>query len=429
VAVTIRAAGPDDWQIWRDLRLQALTDSPGAFGERLAEVRRRDDSTWRTQVAPRPDALRLVAELDGRSAGMMVVVIDAHDRCRADVYAMWVAPEARTRGAGRKLVEAGLAWARERAALDVQLRVATGQVAARRLYEACGFAPTGERRPLRPDSELESEDMSVRLPPLVMGVVNVTPDSFSDGGEFLDRAVAVAHGLALHRQGADILDVGGEATNPKARPVTAEVELARVLPVIERLRAAGARVSIDTTKAEVARVAVAAGATIVNDVSGGMFDPAMTATLSELAGAGHEVTYIAGHLRGRTLAETFGAEATVSWREVANELTGRIATLPSSVIVWADPGIGFGKGADPEGNVALLRHAGDIAATVGRPVVVGASRKRFLRRLLGLPDAGTEVLDAASTLASLAGVQAGAHVVRVHNVTLLRTALTAYNKK
>src|SRR5438270_10769017 len=108
-----------------------------------------------------------------------------------------------------------------------------------------------------------------------MGVVNVTPDSFSDGGRYLDTDTAVAHGLQLLRDGADILDVGGEATNPRATPISAADELARVLPVVERLVAAGARVSIDTTKAEVARAAVAAGATIVNDVSGGLFDPAI----------------------------------------------------------------------------------------------------------------------------------------------------------
>ncbi|MDQ3299144.1 MAG: dihydropteroate synthase, partial [Myxococcota bacterium] len=125
-----------------------------------------------------------------------------------------------------------------------------------------------------------------------MGVVNVTPDSFSDGGAFLDPARAVAHGLQLARDGADILDVGGEATNPHATAIDADEELRRVLPVIEQLAATGATVSIDTTKAVVARAAVAAGARIINDVSGGLFDPAMAAVVADL-----DVTYIAGHLR------------------------------------------------------------------------------------------------------------------------------------
>jgi dihydropteroate synthase len=144
------------------------------------------------------------------------------------------------------------------------------------------------------------------------------------------------------------------------------------------------------------------------------------------------VTYIAGHLRGRTLAEVFAPEGHIappSWSEVADELAERIRQLPRSMRVWVDPGIGFGKGADPEGNVALLRHAGHIADRVSRPVVVGPSRKRFLRRLLGAQEVGTDALDAASVLASLAAVRAGAHCVRTHNVALLHTHLTAYNKK
>jgi len=267
-------------------------------------------------------------------------------------------------------------------------------------------------------------------PVVVMGVVNVTPDSFSDGGEFLDPAAAIEHGLALRAQGADILDVGGEATNPRALPVSAADELARVLPVIRALVAAGARVSIDTTKALVAEAAVAAGATVVNDVSGGLFDPAMVATITALAAA-DDFTYIAGHLRGRTLEEVFAAEAPVGWRRVAAELADRLAAFPPSVRdkIWVDPGIGFGKGSDPEGNLELLRHAGDIGTEVGRPVVVGPSRKRFLRRLLGPgPDADPLALDVASVAACLGAVRSGALVLRVHNVALLRAALAVYTK-
>ncbi|HSD87074.1 MAG TPA: dihydropteroate synthase [Kofleriaceae bacterium] len=419
--LAIRPVRPDEWRTWRDLRLRALADAPDAFGETLAESQNRDEAAWRSWVAPRADAIRLVAVRDGVPVGMMVVAI-AEDARRANVYAMWVAPEARRAGAGRRLIETGLTWARQQAALDVELRVSDGQSAARALYESCGLRSTGDRGGLRDGSPVLCDTMAIRLPPLVMGVVNVTPDSFSDGGVYLDPAAAVAHGLELAAAGADILDVGGEATNPRATGVGATEELRRVLPVIERLVAAGARVSIDTTKAEVARAAVGAGASIINDVSGGLFDPAMAGVLAG-------VTYVAGHLRGRTLAEVFAAEAPASWREVADELGARIRALPEGTRVWGDPGIGFGKGADPEGNAELLRHAGDIAAALRRPIVVGPSRKRFLRRLLGMQEPDIQTLDAASVLASLAAVRAGAQVVRVHNVALLHMHLTAYNKK
>jgi len=261
-----------------------------------------------------------------------------------------------------------------------------------------------------------------------MGIVNVTPDSFSDGGRYADARAAVEHGLALLREGADILDVGGEATNPRATPVTAEEELRRVLPVVERLAAAGATVSIDTTKARVARAAVEVGATIVNDVSGGLFDP-------EMPGAIGEATYIAGHLRGRSIAEVFSVEvrasrAALDWRVVADELAERLAALPSAARerAWVDPGLGFGKGADPEVNLTLIRHCGDLGARLGRPVVVGASRKRFVRRAFGVQDDDLPALDAASVTATLDAIAAGANVVRVHNVALLRAGLALYTQ-
>jgi dihydropteroate synthase len=257
-----------------------------------------------------------------------------------------------------------------------------------------------------------------------MGVLNVTPDSFSDGGRYLDADAAVAHGLQLARDAADIIDVGGEATNPRATPTTTEVELARVLPVVARLAAAGVADSIDTTKASVARAAVGAGARYVNDISGGLFDPEMASALADL-----DVTYIAGHVRGRSIAEVFADERAITWQDVAAELTERLAALPPAARAraWVDPGIGFGKGDDAGTNLALLRHAGDIARTVGAPVVVGPSRKRFLRRLL--PEAAGEVeLDVASVAACLAALAAGAKVFRVHNVTLLRAAFTVYTK-
>jgi dihydropteroate synthase len=275
--------------------------------------------------------------------------------------------------------------------------------------------------------------LDLRKRVLVMGVVNVTPDSFSDGGKFLGLEPAVAHGMQLWRDGADVLDVGGEATNPKSQPIDADEEMRRVLPVIERLVKAGARVSVDTTKAAVARAAVAAGAKIVNDVSGGLFDPEMARTVASLDG----VTYILGHLRGRTIAEVFSNEPVglamlqqpITWREVAAELGERLAALPAEARqrTWVDPGVGFGKGADPDVNLGLLRDAGELSRAVGCPVVVGPSRKRFLKTLVGMePDALT--LDVASVAACLAAVRGGAQVLRVHNVALLRTALAVYTK-
>ena len=261
---------------------------------------------------------------------------------------------------------------------------------------------------------------------LIMGVVNVTPDSFSDGGRYLAADAAIAHGTQLLADGADVLDVGGEATNPRAEPTSARDELARVLPVIEALVAAGASVSIDTTKAVVARAAVAAGARWVNDISGGLFDPAMAMAIP------HGVTYIAGHLRGRSIREVFIDEnRPVTWQEVAVELTERLAGFPVHVreTAWVDPGLGFGKGADAITNMELVRHAGDLARTVGRPVMVGPSRKRFLRRWLGrgTDEAGLDEaeLDRATVAVCVEGVSAGAKMVRVHNVALLHTALTA----
>lgn len=264
-------------------------------------------------------------------------------------------------------------------------------------------------------------------PALVMGVVNVTPDSFSDGGRYLAAENAVAHGLALWRDGADILDVGGEATNPRAQPVSAEIELARVLPVVTQLAAAGAIVSIDTTKARVARAAVAAGARIVNDVSGGLFDPEMPRAIGD-------AIYIAGHLRGRSLAEVFGLEAAalpIAWTAVADELAERLAALPAAARdrAWVDPGLGFGKGADPTANLTLLRQSGELGARLGRPIVVGVSRKRFVRRAFGVRDDDLDALDAASVAASLDAIRSGANVVRVHNVGLLRAALALYTKQ
>jgi len=259
-----------------------------------------------------------------------------------------------------------------------------------------------------------------------MGVVNVTPDSFSDGGRYLAADTAIAHGLALAAAGADVLDVGGEATNPRAAPVSAADEIRRVVPVIEALVAAGANVSVDTTKAAVATAAIAAGARWVNDVSGGLFDPGMNAAIPD------GISYICGHLRGATLAEVFHDEnRPITWDAVARELATRLVTFPPHVraTAWVDPGLGFGKGADATTNVELIRHAGALARATGRPVAIGPSRKRFLRRWQQLPeDADEAALDRATVDACIEAVAAGAKMLRVHNVALLRTALTAYNQ-
>lgn len=257
-----------------------------------------------------------------------------------------------------------------------------------------------------------------------MGVVNVTPNSFSESTRFPDPGEAIDHALRLVSEGADVVDVGGEATNPRAEPVSAAEELRRIVPVLERLVGAGLAVSVDTTKAEVAKVAVAGGVCYVNDVSGGLFDPDMSGVIGP-------ATYICGHLRGNTLREVFADEQPAPWTAVARELATRIQALPPDVRAraWVDPGIGFGKGADPATNLELVRHCGDLERAVRCPVVVGVSRKRFLRVLLGRPDASELELDRASVRVSLEAVQAGARMVRIHNVALLHMALSAYNSR
>jgi dihydropteroate synthase len=414
------------------LRLRALGESPGAFSTSLAEALALPATAWTALGEPRPDRALFLAERDGAPVGMARVERGTEpdhraDPARAELFSMWVAPEARGAGVARALVAAAIAWARRRAALELGLDVVEANAPARALYASCGFVDVGPA-----DGPPPCRRMVRRFPPLILGVVNVTPDSFSDGGRFLEPAAAVAQGLALRSDGADLLDVGGEATGPRAAPVGADLELRRVLPVIAELVAAGATVSVDTTKAVVARAAVAAGAAIVNDVSGGAFDPAMLATAGEL-----DATYIAGHLRGATLAEVYAAEGAPPWRAVCDELAARVAALPPAARAraWVDPGLGFGKGASPDGNLALLRRCTELRLATGCPVVVGPSRKRFLRRALeedrggaGPPGGDERALDAATIGACLAAASAGAQVLRVHNVALLRPALAVYTR-
>jgi dihydropteroate synthase len=253
---------------------------------------------------------------------------------------------------------------------------------------------------------------------LIMGVVNVTPDSFSDGGLFLDADAAVEHGLRLVEEGAGILDVGGESTRPGADPVAEDEELRRVVPVIERLAQAGtARLSIDTTKVTVARAALEAGATLVNDVSALRFDPGMAALVAE-TGAGCCLMHMLGE--PRTMQEDPRYEDVVS--EVKAFLEERLAFAVSEGVpqerVWLDPGIGFGKTV--EHNLELLRRLDEIVA-IGRPVVVGTSRKSFLGTLVGGRDEADRLPGTIAT--NVLALERGASVFRVHDVAQNADAL------
>ena len=217
---------------------------------------------------------------------------------------------------------------------------------------------------------------------LIVGVLNVTPDSFSDGGRFSSVQQAVAAGLAMVEEGADWLDVGGESTRPGAVPVPEAEEIDRVVPVLRELSArlgGRARLSVDTYKAATARAALAAGASVVNDVSGGLLDPEIL-TVAAAGGA----TLVLGHLRGKpsTMQAQIHFDDVVA--EVADELASRVAAARAAGCreVWADPGIGFGKKLPH--NLALLKHLTIVRERVGVPVMVGVSRKRFLGELLSL---------------------------------------------
>ncbi|WMD05519.1 dihydropteroate synthase [Streptomyces sp. FXY-T5] len=249
-----------------------------------------------------------------------------------------------------------------------------------------------------------------------MGVVNVTPDSFSDGGRWFDPARAVAHGLALLGEGADILDVGGESTRPGAARPTVEEELRRVLPVVGELAAAGAAVSVDTMRAEVAARAMEAGAALVNDVSGGLADPAM---LPLMARAGKP--YVLMHWRGHSAGMQANAVYDDVVTDVVDELRARVdaalrAGVPADCLV-VDPGLGFAKHA--EHNWRLLGRLREVVA-LGRPVLVGAARKSFLGHLLADPETGrprpAHLRDAATSAVSVLAAAQGAWCVRVHDV-------------
>lgn len=252
----------------------------------------------------------------------------------------------------------------------------------------------------------------------IWGIVNATPDSFSDGGRYADADAAIAHGLRLRADGADVLDIGGESTRPGAERVPAAEEQRRVLPVIERLAAEGIPISIDTLNASTALAAVRAGARIVNDVSGGLADPDM---LAAVAGSGADIAL--GHWRGPSSDMYARAEYTRIGREVAEELRERISAAgaagiaPARIIV--DPGVGFAKAGAQ--NWDLLRELADVVA-LGPRVLVGTSRKRFLASALG-DDAGEARKDLATAVTSALAARAGAWAVRVHDVATTRDAL------
>ena len=252
----------------------------------------------------------------------------------------------------------------------------------------------------------------------IMGIVNVTPDSFSDGGEWFEREAAIAHGRLLVEEGASMLDVGGESTRPYSDPVPLDEERARVVPVIEALGATGAQLSVDTMKLEVARDAIAAGATFVNDVTAFRHDPALAALVAE-----HGCDCCLMHMLGdpRTMQVDPRYDDVVS--EVKAFLEDRAAFAVSEGVaperIALDPGIGFGKTV--EHNLELLRRLDEIVA-LGFPVLVGTSRKGFLGRLAGREDPHDRV--AATVATNVLALERGATLFRVHDVAATADALT-----
>ncbi len=264
--------------------------------------------------------------------------------------------------------------------------------------------------------------MPIAPAPVVMGVLNVTPDSFSDGGRYASLEDAVRHAVAMRTDGADLVDVGGESTRPGAGRVDAATESARVLPVLRQLAAVGVPTSIDTTRAEVAEAALAAGASVINDVSGGLADPRMAAVV---ASAG--VPWVLMHWRGHSRQMQELAQYRDVVAEVRDELGERadaaIAAGVDAASIIVDPGLGFAKLA--EHNWRLSAHL-DMIISLGYPVLVGASRKSYLGTLLADPAGAPRPVaerEAATVATSVLAVQAGAWGVRVHDVRATVDAL------
>ncbi len=253
------------------------------------------------------------------------------------------------------------------------------------------------------------------MSPRLMGVVNVTPDSFSDGGEYLDPVAAIRHGLELVGDGAEILDVGGESTRPGAEPVEEAEELRRVVPVVEGL-AGKATVSVDTSKAAVAAAAIEAGAAIVNDVTALGGDPGMAGLCAD-----RQVGVVLMHMPGnpRTMQDDPTYEDVVDdvKRYLAERVEAAVAAGVDEQRIWLDPGIGFGKTL--EHNLELLRRLGELRE-LGRPLVVGTSRKSFIGKIDG---SGVSDRLGGTIASSVLAAAGGADVLRVHDVSEMAQAL------
>jgi dihydropteroate synthase len=258
---------------------------------------------------------------------------------------------------------------------------------------------------------------------VVMGVLNVTPDSFSDGGRYVDLSDAISHAHALWERGADIIDIGGESTRPGAERVDADTEIARVLPAVRELAADGLVLSVDTTRAAVAAAALEAGARVVNDVSGGLADPSMAKVVAD-SGAPWVLMHWRGHSKNMNALAEYGDVVAEVRDELAARVDAALAAGVAEAAIVLDPGLGFAKRA--EHDWALL-HGLDTLLELGFPVLVGASRKRFLGSLLPQadgrprPPAGRETATAAVSALAAA---AGAWGVRVHEVGASLDAVT-----
>jgi dihydropteroate synthase len=250
---------------------------------------------------------------------------------------------------------------------------------------------------------------------VLVGVLNVTPDSFSDGGRWTDPDAAVVHGLALRAAGADVVDVGGESTRPGAERVDAEEEIRRVTPTIRALAAEGVTVSVDTSRAAVAEAALDAGAAIVNDVSGGLADPAMGKVVAA-AGVPWVLMHWRGHSRDMQALARYGDVVRDVCDELSRQVDAAVAAGVDADRIVLDPGLGFAKTA--EHNWTLLARLDELTA-LGHPVLVGASRKAFLGRVLAAPDGTPAPVDArenATVATTVLAAVMGAWGVRVHEV-------------
>jgi dihydropteroate synthase len=263
---------------------------------------------------------------------------------------------------------------------------------------------------------------SARRKPVIIGVLNVTPDSFSDGGQYIDTDAAVAHAVELRAQGADLIDVGGESTRPGAERIDPELEQRRIMPVVRELVARSIPVSVDTMNAVTAKAAADAGVTVINDVSGGLADPEMYRVVAQT-----EVSYIASHWRGHS--DTM--DDLTDYRNVLSEVRDALKSRIAELLVWGvspdriviDPGLGFAKTG--QHNWALLSGLTDLVS-IGYPVLIGASRKRFLAPFAeeGAP---TSERDFATSIISALAAEAGVWGVRVHDVPTTATAFDVWS--